>query len=306
MIDSKQLYYFVVCADVGSISKASEILYTTQPNVSRVIKQLEQHLNTALFLRSGSGICLTKQGRLIYQYATDILNKMHTIEDISQENQNNRSFGLSATPSRRVACCFSRFVRAMDQLNYNFNYNEGSISQVISDVENYVSDLGIVFIADKQRSVFEYMLYQKQLVFHELMKAELVIQVGPRHPYFHEEALTSEMIQHLKFLILCDSIDSHDFYLKHMKEALKIGSQLNNAITVNSDDVMLQLLLNTDRAYITYHPMEGTFSYLYHKYLRYFSVPCPDGDIWLGYIRRKNNSSNEIIHRFIDFFHGNF
>lgn len=44
MIETKQLQYLVVCAQLRSFSKAAEALYTTQPNVSKVIRMLEDEL----------------------------------------------------------------------------------------------------------------------------------------------------------------------------------------------------------------------------------------------------------------------
>ena len=40
MLEVKELQYFVVCADLSSFSRAAEVLYTTQPNVSKVIRSL--------------------------------------------------------------------------------------------------------------------------------------------------------------------------------------------------------------------------------------------------------------------------
>ena len=44
MLEVKELQYFVVCADLSSFSRAAEVLYTTQPNVSKVIRSLEEKL----------------------------------------------------------------------------------------------------------------------------------------------------------------------------------------------------------------------------------------------------------------------
>ena len=73
MIDLKQLEYFIACVQNGSISKAAQELYTSQPHVSEVIKKLEHSLSTVLFYRSASGIRLTASGQRVYEYATNIL-----------------------------------------------------------------------------------------------------------------------------------------------------------------------------------------------------------------------------------------
>ena len=43
-MEIKQLEYFVAAVDHGSLNRAAEQLYTTQPNVSRVIHCLEREL----------------------------------------------------------------------------------------------------------------------------------------------------------------------------------------------------------------------------------------------------------------------
>ncbi len=45
-MELKQLEFFMAACDCGSLGKAAARLYTTQPNVSKVIHQLEQHLGT--------------------------------------------------------------------------------------------------------------------------------------------------------------------------------------------------------------------------------------------------------------------
>ena len=76
MIEIKQLQYLAVCARRRSISRAAEELYTTQPNVSKVIKSLEEELGFDLFVRQGQGIRLTRRGRRVYEYACRILENV--------------------------------------------------------------------------------------------------------------------------------------------------------------------------------------------------------------------------------------
>lgn len=75
MLDLKQLKYFIVCAETGSISEAARLLYTTQPSVSKAIKALENDMGIVLFDRMPRGIVLTAQGREAYRYACRIVNE---------------------------------------------------------------------------------------------------------------------------------------------------------------------------------------------------------------------------------------
>lgn len=75
-----KLKVFCAVADTGSFSKASKMVNLTQPAVSLQIQALEESYETALFERSGKNITLTPAGKLLYQYAKDILNLYTTVE----------------------------------------------------------------------------------------------------------------------------------------------------------------------------------------------------------------------------------
>lgn len=71
-----QLKYFVVVANQESITKASNILYVSQPAVSKTIKQLEDELDTKLFDRTGRTLKLNRAGKLFYSYVNDSLEEL--------------------------------------------------------------------------------------------------------------------------------------------------------------------------------------------------------------------------------------
>ena len=58
-MELKQLEYFMVACEKGSFNQAAECLYTSQPNVSKVIGMLEQELGRALFERTSRGLRVT-------------------------------------------------------------------------------------------------------------------------------------------------------------------------------------------------------------------------------------------------------
>ena len=68
-MELRQLTYFLKCAEMGSLTRAAEELYTTQPHVSQVIRALERELGVSLFRRTGAGIVLTEDGERIRLYA---------------------------------------------------------------------------------------------------------------------------------------------------------------------------------------------------------------------------------------------
>ena len=69
----EHLKYFINLAQTNSITKSSLQLYTTQQNLSKIINQLEDELDTTLFLRSHKGLSLTPSGEIFYTFARNTL-----------------------------------------------------------------------------------------------------------------------------------------------------------------------------------------------------------------------------------------
>ena len=68
------LEYIIEVAKTGSVSKASQKLYLSQPHLSNTIKAMEAELGVKLFVRSTRGMCLTDEGRDFVQRAQAILD----------------------------------------------------------------------------------------------------------------------------------------------------------------------------------------------------------------------------------------
>ena len=63
----KQLRAFCYVAQTGSVSKAAERMFLSQPSVSLQIRALEREMDVTLFERRGPRISLTPEGKLLYE-----------------------------------------------------------------------------------------------------------------------------------------------------------------------------------------------------------------------------------------------
>ena len=84
-MELRQLEYFLKCAEKGSLTRAAEELYTTQPHVSQVIRALERELGVSLFRRTGTGIVLTEDGERIRFYAQNAVKNAALIEETARD-----------------------------------------------------------------------------------------------------------------------------------------------------------------------------------------------------------------------------
>ena len=82
MIDNLNYYrVFYAVANTGSISKAADSLFISQPAVSKSISNLEAELGNHLFVRSSRGVVLTEEGRILYEHLRNAFDTISRAED---------------------------------------------------------------------------------------------------------------------------------------------------------------------------------------------------------------------------------
>jgi LysR family nitrogen assimilation transcriptional regulator len=113
-MDLRQLRSLVYVADSGSLSRAAEILRTSQPSLSQQIKELETELGLELFLRHARGVVLTEVGHTLYAHARSILKDVaFAKETVLNQTKNPRgkvSVGFPTSVCRGLAAALIRKV----------------------------------------------------------------------------------------------------------------------------------------------------------------------------------------------------
>ncbi len=79
--------HFINVVEAGSISKGSVKSFITQPQMTKIIKQLEEVTSQILLVRSKDGVRPTQQGLLLYKHAKNVINSTNLI-DLELQNQN--------------------------------------------------------------------------------------------------------------------------------------------------------------------------------------------------------------------------
>jgi len=82
-----RLYVFQIVAQKGNFSAAAEVLHTSQPNISKHVRLLEQELGVALFERQGTRVQLTEAGRAVLKTTERILDHIEAMHQALQDLQ---------------------------------------------------------------------------------------------------------------------------------------------------------------------------------------------------------------------------
>ena len=179
-MDLRQLEIFTTACEKGSLSSAAACLNTSQPNVSKNIRALEEELGRPLLVRSGKGVRPTAYGRAVMEYAVIMRKAAEKIASLAVPEGEN-SLRLSAYPSRMIPQLLVDFYQAWGE-DAHIEYHQGSVEEIVDQVHQGISELGIVFVAQKRLEVFRNIVSYKRLKFLPRGGKRLCLYVGPRHP----------------------------------------------------------------------------------------------------------------------------
>ncbi|MGN0363013.1 MAG: LysR family transcriptional regulator [Bilifractor sp.] len=180
MIEMKELKTFVVCADVASFSKAAEILYTTQPNVSKMIRTLEGKLGFPVFYRERRGIKLTDKGRVVYEHAEAIIREEeHLTHDL--QSGNREEFCIAMNSGSWIADTLTEYYQAFREPNVRYCFLEGSIRTVCGYVSSGRAEAGFIRYRPEQENGITYRLRKNALTFEKLRDAETFLYYGKKY-----------------------------------------------------------------------------------------------------------------------------
>lgn len=241
-----QLKYFVAAVDEGSINRAATILFTSQPFISKSIKQLEKELNVDLINRSAKGIELTDMGSQLYTYAKNIIKNLQIMENIANSSMSNQ-LNISFFPSNMLAKRLALYCAKNKESKLHIEAFSCGISQIIQHVASGFSNIGFIGFPKKNKKKYEYLMEHNNLQFHKINSYDICIYVGPNHPLYNScSSITVEELGSLKFVqtqkdfpsLLLDSDDDILGYLAHIST--------NHIVHTNSEHVMLNILKYTD------------------------------------------------------------
>lgn len=295
-MDLKQLQYFVVSVDCGSFKRAAELLYTTQPHVSKTVKALEDELGCALFDRNVKGVQATEIGKNIYHYARQVLIDSNRIINLPEELSGN-TLKVAANSGDRMVALFSHYYMEKKDSGLRADYVKGSMEQIIDSVSGRETDVGFLFISDRQNAFVSQLLVRKKLAFYPLMRMEPLLFVGPENPLYHRTSVSDQELRNYHFIQ-----SQEDDYAVNMNPGYMQAEypfyKKQQIITTNSEHLLIHMLLETDLCNISYNlPSDVCVNEQIH------AIPIhgngKGSDVTFGYILRAKEDVNPDVEDFI-------
>lgn len=280
-MELRQLEYFVTVADFGSINKAAEALFTSQPNVSKVINSFERELNVELFTRNNKGVRLTLKGQEIYDYAKTILKNSDIISYLAK-NKSKNILRISCYPSHVISRVICDYYNKYSYNNLKIEVLEGNVEQIVDNVQNNKSEIGIVYISQDKRCCFNHTLQHKGMEFEVLANKKSCIYVGKNNPFYNKNSISIDELSSLKFVQPIKDFFSMEQYLEKRKFINE--NSFDSIITTNSDNLLIDLLLTTELATFGIKLLKEEY---YQYDIKAIDIIDYENDLVIGYIKRK-------------------
>lgn len=180
----QQLRYLIAVAQYGSFNAAAKQLYISQSAISMAIKELEEELGILAFTRSNRGLTLTNDGTELLGYARQVVEQADMINTrFATKRQATRNRLVVSTQHYAFSVhAFVNLANEYDADQYDFTLRETRTDEIIKDVAEFRSDMGIIFLSEFNEPVLRRLLNDASLSFTELFSANTHVFVGSHHP----------------------------------------------------------------------------------------------------------------------------
>ena len=208
-----QLKYVLEVTASSSMREASTKLYVTQPALSASIRDLENELGILIFERTNKGISLTEAGREFIGYAKRAVGQYEILEDryLSKDSDRER-FSVSTQHYNFAMKAFTDVIKKMEPDKYVFSIHETKTKEVLDDVRNLRSEVGIISFSGSNEAVIKKLFRDYQLEFTPLMRRDTYVYVWKNHELAGLKEISIEEMREYPCVSFDQTSDSK-FYL---------------------------------------------------------------------------------------------
>ena len=298
-----QLRNFIAIVDYGSISKAAQRLYLSQPALSRSMQSLEEEMGKELLVRTNHGVSMTPTGRLLYYYGQSIMNELDTIEKLKGLAEKAIYSKLSVSINNiflkddLILRCYENLESSETEIRMMETTAEG----VFDDVRSSKSELGILIVNDYQLPVLKKMSEIRNMEVSVLDSGPIYIHINEENPLALEDSV--------RFSKLLDCTYIHlpsDFFSNLNHSILIDGIQLSSfpkTLVMSNYHAMLNILKRTNAFFVGHKWQIDELKYSHVK-----SLLLLDCDMKKHFVilKKKNNQLSDAAEIFLQIIYENY
>jgi DNA-binding transcriptional LysR family regulator len=289
-----QLKYVVGVANSSSIREAANKMFVSQPALSMSIQDLEKELNIQIFNRTSKGIYLTDEGKEFLVFAKQIVSQYELIEDKYMENnKEEKFFSVSMQHYIFAIHAYINTIKKYESNQYRYSINETRTMEVIDNVKNLKSEVGVISYTSKNEQLMKKILRENRLLFFPLIIRNTYVYMWKEHPLAGETEISLEKLSKYPCISFNQESDN-EYYLA--EEALA-EYDFKKLIKSNDRATTLELIIGLNGYAI------GTGMIIDSLAMRdgFVCIKLKEEDpLTIGYIIRKNYELSELGKAYIE------
>jgi len=289
----QQLRYAIAIADCNSMNKAAQSLFISQPSLSASIRDLENEIGITIYKRTNRGITITPEGDEFLGYARQVAEQYELINQRYVDKKSvKKKFSVSTQHYSFAVKAFVEMVKQFGMDEYEFAVHETKTYEVIENVKNFKSELGILYLNDFNRKVITKILKENNLVFKELFQCKTYVYLWKGNPLAEKDLITMEDLEEYPCLSFDQGMNNSFYFAEEVLSA----NVYKKIIKANDRATLLNLMVGLN-AYtlcsgIICEELNGN---------DYKAIPLDSDEVMsIGYITRKNTTMSQLGHKYVD------
>ena len=246
-----QLKYFIKVVECGSITKAAQELYLSQPSLTKAISSLETEYDLKLFSRTARGLNLTPEGRDFLEYAKGVIDSTQALENTFGK-QNNLSIQRLAVASQQFDFIYDILLMLYKENReklLQIDLKENDRGEIVEMVAECKADIGILVVSEKDSRNFRSELQSRNLEMYTLDYSSVYVNMGKKSCLYDREAVDVEEAE--KYLHL--SLDTDQSMRRELRYRKDRGDGINHEHMVfcNTVGICRRFLEETEALLLT-------------------------------------------------------
>ena len=234
-----QLKYVITVAEMGSISKAAEVLFVSQPSLTNQIHEVENEYNIKIFNRTNKGVTITTDGEVFLGYARQVLEQADLLDEKYKNDYTKNLFCVSSQHYSFAVNAFVDVIKKYGSDKYDFSIKETETYEIIDDVAKLKSEIGILYINDFNKNVILKLLDDNDLTYNTLFRATPHVFIAKNHPLSNHDKVTFEDLKNYPYLSFEQG--SHNSF--YFSEEILSTIRKNKNIRVRDRATLFNLLI---------------------------------------------------------------
>ena len=212
-----QLKYAITVAECGSMNEAAKELFISRRSLSSSIKDLETETGVQIFRRTNRGISLTPQGEEFLGYARQVVEQYELMETkYIDKSEVKKKFSVSMQHYTFAVNAFIEMVKQFGMDEYEFAVREEKTYEVIEDVRDFRSEIGILYVNDFNRRVLDKLFAEYGLEFTPLMECGIYVYIHKGHPLADKDIIRIEELEEYPCLSFEQGINNSFYYAEEV------------------------------------------------------------------------------------------